>query len=100
MSKPTYLYRAVSIEPHKVSESEWDDFGVESAHTYTEPAGMILGRQSGYLSRSAAVDAGERSGLAYEIVRSEPVVFLTYAERLRKQIRELTAELAAVEAVA
>lgn len=95
----TYLYRAVSTEPFTVTEYEWDDFGEESPHVYEEPAGMILGRQTGYLSRSSAVDAGRRSGLAFEVVRSEPVEFLTDTERLRRQIERLSAELAKREAV-
>lgn len=95
----TYLYRAVSTEPFTVTEYEWNDFGESSPHTYVEPAGMILGRQTGYLSRSSAVEAGHRSGLAFEIVKSEPVEFLTDTERLRRQIRRLTTKLAALEGV-
>lgn len=95
----TYLYRAVSTEPFTVTEYEWDDFGESSPHVYEEPAGMILGRQTGYLSRSSAVDAGHRSGLAFEVVRSEPVEFLTDTERLRRQIQRLTVELTKLEAV-
>lgn len=95
----TYLYRAVSTEPVTVVEHDWDDFGVPSEHTYQERAGMILGRQSGYLSRSSAVEAGRRSGLAFEVVRSEPVEFLTDVERLRRQVERMTAELAKLEAV-
>lgn len=95
----TYLYRAVSTEPFTVTEYEWDDFGESSPHVYVEPAGMVLGRQTGYLSRSSAVDAGRRSGLAFEIVKSEPVEFLTDTERLRRQIQRLTAKLAELEGV-
>lgn len=95
----TYLYRAVSTEPRTVVEYDWDDFGESSPHTYEEPAGMVLGRQTGYLSRSSAVDAGQRSGLGFEIVKSEPVEFLTDTERLRRQIQGLTAKLAALEGV-
>ena len=95
----TYLYRAVSTEPFSVTEYEWDDFGEEHPQVYVEPAGMILGRQTGYLSRSSAVDAGRRSGLAFEIVKSEPVEFLTDTERLRRQIQRLTANLAELEGV-
>lgn len=97
MSKPVYLYRAVSTESISVSEREYDDFGDVSTSTYVEPAGMILGRQSGYLSRSSAVEAGMRSGIAFEVVRSEPVRFLSRAEKLREQIAVLTAELALIE---
>ena len=79
MSKPIYLYRAVT------------------AHESLEfPARFPLGRATGYLSRSSAVEAGERSGLAYVLERSEPIVFPTRAEKLRRQIAELQAELAAV----
>lgn len=96
----TYLYRAVSTEPFTVTERDWNDFGdEEEVFSYEEPAGMILGRQTGYLSRSSAVDAGRRSGLAFEIVRSEPVEFLTDTERLRRQIQRLTVELTKLEAV-
>lgn len=81
MSKPIYLYRAVT------------------AHESLElPARFPLGRITGYLSRSSAVEAGDRSGLDYVIERSEPVVFLSRAENLRKQIAALEAELAAVVA--
>ena len=83
MSKPIYLYRAVTAR--------------ESLEL---PARFPLGRVTGYLSRSSAVEAGERSGLVYEIERSEPIVFLTRAEKLRKQIAELESELRAVEVVA
>lgn len=96
----TYLYRAVSTEPHTVIESDWNELGEEeTVVSYVEPAGMILGRQTGYLARSSAVDAGFRSGLAFEVVRSEPVEFLTDTERLRRQIQRLTAQLAELEAV-
>lgn len=79
MSKPVYLYRAVTVR--------------ESLEL---PARFPLGRVTGYLSRSSAVEAGERSGLDYVVERSEPVVFLGRAEKLRRQIAELEAELAAV----
>lgn len=79
----TVLYRAVATEH------------VDDAFTGDVIAwpGAVLGRQSGYLSRSGATDAGRRSGIAFKIVKSEPVVFLSEAERIRKQIWELTARL-------
>lgn len=59
MSRPAYLYRAVVTRP-------FDDF----------LPGDLIGRQTGYLSRSSAVDA---VGLCPEgcavVVRSEAVVF-------------------------
>lgn len=93
MSKNVYLYRAVTIRDYEHETRTWDEnsWGVEFD---TMPAGSPIGRQTGYLSRSSAVDAGERSGLDYRVVRSEPVEFLSDTDRLRKQIRELTAELA------
>ncbi|MCZ4069251.1 hypothetical protein O1W71_16395 [Microbacterium sp. H37-C3] len=79
----TVLYRAIATEH------------VDDAFTGDVVAwpGAVLGRQSGYLSRSAAKNAGERSGIAFEIVKSEPVVFLTAEQRLVRDIRELTEEL-------
>lgn len=82
----TYLYRAVSTE------------FVDDAFT-NEPIawpGSPLGRATGYLSRSSAVAAGVRSGVAFEVVRSEPVVFLSLPERIQKQINELQRQLAEV----
>lgn len=83
----TYLYRAVAVEyTHDLDSDElvyWP--------------GLSLGRMSGYLSRSSAVDAGVAAGVAFEIVRSEPVVFLTRAEKIQKQINDLHAELVALE---
>ncbi len=78
-----YLYRAISLEESRDEYTDELIYGVGSA----------IGRQSGYLSRSSAVDAGRASGARFEVRRSEPVVFLTEAETLSKQIRELTAEL-------
>lgn len=82
----TYLYRAVATEY------------VDDAFT-NEPIawpGSPLGRASGYLSRSSAVDAGVRSGVAFEVLRSEPVVFLSRSERIQKQINELHQQLAEI----
>lgn len=93
MSKPVYLYRAVTVRDERIMDSE-------NGYTDFLPARFPLGRATGYLSRSAAKDAGDRSGLVYTIERSEPVEFLSDAEKLRREIQRLTAELAAVEGVA
>lgn len=81
----TYLYRAVS------KGTLYDAFGDVSLWP-----GAIIGRQSGYLSRSGAARVGSVSGVEFEIVRSEPVMFLTRAEKIQKQINDLHAELAAL----
>lgn len=79
----TYLYRAVATEH------------VDNAYNGEPIAwpGMPLGRASGYLSRSSAVIAGQSSGVAFVIVRSEPVVFHDPPEvdvaELRAENREL-----------
>jgi hypothetical protein len=81
---PTYLYRAVAAEP-------WEGESVDLSIWPGEP----LGRSSGYLSRSAAVDAGERSGVKYAVVRSAPVVFRMPAEVLKqREIADLRDRLA------
>jgi len=93
MSKPVYLYRAVLTEPMTVRNDEhgWTD---------TFPAGYVIGRQSGYLSRSAAVTNGsifiKEKGGSFEVVKSEPVRFLTAAEKTEKRIAELEHELASL----
>lgn len=61
----TYLYRAIALEE---LEDEWTG-------DLTCWPGATLGRSTGYLSRSSAVDAGKNSGVRYTIVRSDPVVF-------------------------
>lgn len=83
MARTTYLYRAVATEH------------VDDALTGEPIAwpGSTIGRQSGYLSRSGAVDAGRSSGIDFEVVRSEPVVFLTRRERIEREIDRLRAEL-------
>lgn len=94
MSKPVYLYRAVTTVPLEV---------FYDGEPIIERPGMVLGRQTGYLSRSAAVEAGRRAYLdpdQFAVVRSEPVEFLSDADKLRREIQRLTAQLAAVEAVA
>lgn len=93
MSKPVVLYRAVTATPQEIY---YDDECV------VEPPGIVIGRQTGYLSRSAAVDAARRAHFEpheFEILKSEPVVFLGRAEKLRLEIRRLEQELAATEAV-
>lgn len=97
MSKKIYLYRAVTTRDYDMEYEHWDGSGL-TVEVDVLPAGSPIGRQTGYLSRSSAVDAGARSGMEYEIVRSEPVEFLSDTDRLRKQIRELTAELAVLNA--
>lgn len=86
MSNPVVLYRAVATEH------------VDEAYSGDPIAwpGSIIGRASGYLSRSSAKAAGQSSGIAFEIMRSEPVVFLTRAEQLQKRINEMRAELDAI----
>ncbi len=93
MSKPTYLYRAVTTVPVEVISYE-DGEQV----SFIEPAGRPIGRQSGYLSRSAAVEVAHRyeyTDAEFEVLRSEPVIFLTTRERLEREIDRLRAELAA-----
>lgn len=84
MSKPTYLYRAVAT--------------VETRNPFNEEIvtwpGSPIGRATGYLSRSAAVNAGAESGVAFEVIRSEPVIFLTHRERIERDIERLRGELA------
>ncbi|ALJ22089.1 hypothetical protein [Microbacterium sp. No. 7] len=87
----TYLYRAVNTEDVFVV-TDWED-GEEHGYT-AEPGEHIFGRMSGYLSRSGARDAGLRSGHPFEVIRSEPVVFLTAEGRKAKRIAQLEAELA------
>ena len=85
----TYLYRAVNAEPITVLDG-WD------SEAEVVPTGeWTFGRQSGYLSRSGAVSAGQRSEHPFEILRSEPVVFLTRREKLLREIKRLQSELVA-----
>lgn len=90
MSKPVYLYRAVTTRPRMIIVQEFED-GEFIEYPEVMPAGTVLGRRSGYLSRSGAAQWRADD---VEIIRSEPVVFLSRAEHLQKQINELTAELA------
>lgn len=94
MSKPVYLYRAVLTKPRTVFVEEYVDGDVVE-HFEVMPVGTVLGRRTGYLSRSGAAQ-----WLADDVavVRSEPVVFLSRAEQLQKQINELGVELAAERA--
>lgn len=81
----TYLYRAVALETVR------DEFG----DPHVGP-GDSLGRASGYLSRSSAVNAGVRSGVKFVIVRSVPVEFemplvvkqAIHIDRIEEQLRE------------
>lgn len=75
----TYLYRAIATETIE-PEGEWD-IGIEP--------GDILGRQSGYLSRSSAREAGESSGCDFEIVRSKPVSFASGDARRDRHVNAL-----------
>lgn len=78
----TYLYRAVAtvdVEP----EGDWD-IGIAY--------GESLGRQTGYLSRSSAVEAGRKSGVPFKIVRSQPVVFIESGNPF-EEIQKLSAAL-------
>ena len=61
-----HLYRPVATEAIE-PEFEWE-YGVE-------PGDNVGRRASGYLSRSSAVDAGMRSGVRFEIQRSNPITF-------------------------
>jgi hypothetical protein len=90
MSKPVYMYRAVLKAPRPVVSEDWEGENVTRYHD-TLSVGTVLGRRSGYLSRSGA---GRWAAEDVEIIRSEPVVFLTTAEKLRKQITELRSQLA------
>ena len=59
------LWRAIALED--------SDTVVNGCPEYTN--GDPIGRASGYLSRSSAKAAGERAGIEFRVVRSEPVVF-------------------------
>lgn len=92
MSKHLYLYRAVTLIPITViidDESEvW-------------APGVVIGRQSGYLSRSSARAAGFHNHYdahEFEVIQSEPVRFLTAAEKRAKRIAELEQMLAELKA--
>lgn len=95
----TYLYRAVTtVESTDIRFDEEDTDPVEAVGPHVLPAGTPIGRRSGYLSRSAAIEAAHRYEYRddeFEIVRSEPVIFLTRRERLEREIDRLRAELAA-----
>ena len=89
MSKPVYLYRAVLTAPRTITVREWDD-GDFTEYVEVLPVGTVLGRRSGYLSRSGAAQWRADD---VEIIRSEPIVFLTRGEQLQKRINEMRAEL-------
>ena len=83
MYKPTYLYRAVATE--EVVNPDTDEL--------VAWPGSPIGRMTGYLSRSGAVNAGAESGFPFEVIRSEPVIFLTKRQRIEREIERLRAEL-------
>jgi hypothetical protein len=95
MSKPVYLYRAVLTE-------QMEFRNVEQGWTDTFPAGYVIGRQTGYLSRSSAVANGALFSAgcdgSFEVVQSEAVRFLTIAEKRDQRITELEALLADLKA--
>lgn len=93
MSKPVYLYRAVTTRPRMITVQEFED-GEFIEYPEVMPAGTVLGRRSGYLSRSGAAQWRADD---VEIIRSEPVVFLTRAEQLEKRISDMKAELAELQ---
>ena len=92
MSKPVYLYRAVTTRPRTVTVQEYED-GEFIEYPEVMPAGTVLGRRSGYLSRSGAAQWRADD---VEIIRSEPIVFLTRGQQLQKRINEMHAELDAI----
>ncbi len=101
MSKPVYLYRAV-LTVQKRTECDLPNGDDLVPVVMVARPGTPVGRKTGYLSKSSAIDAAYRNGLLdheFEVVRSEPVEFLTDTERLRRQIQRLTAQLAELEAV-
>ena len=83
-------------KPRTVVVQDYDDGDVVE-HTEMLPVGTVLGRRTGYLSRSGAAQ-WQADDVA--VVRSEPVVFLSRAEQLQKQINELHAELAVERSLA
>ena len=94
MSKPVYLYRAVTTKPINV---------IANGEEEVWPPGVVIGRQSGYLSRSSAKAVAFRNYYGsdeFEVVKSEPVRFLTAGEKREKRIAELRAELDKLTAVA
>ena len=92
--RDTYLYRAVNAADVVVIHGYEDDGS--PIREVAAPGMVTFGRQSGYLSRSGARAAGERSGNRFEVVRSEPVRFLTREEALERDIDALTAKLHAL----
>ncbi len=99
MSKPTYLYRAILTEEIRREVENLED-GRLVPGILVAPKGVPVGRKTGYLSRSSAVDAAYRNGLTedqFEIVRSEPVEFLDERGRIEKQIDALYDRLVELE---
>jgi hypothetical protein len=82
-----FLYRAICLE-------HADDAFTGEALLWP---GLPLGRSSGYLSRSSAVVAGQRSGVEFKVVRSSPVKFPALPEvelaEAREQISVLRSQL-------
>lgn len=62
----TYLYRVISTR-----DDQHGRIGAHMKHVYSE--GEHVGRATGYLSRSSAIEAGERAGVDYLIERSQPI---------------------------
>lgn len=87
MSEPIYLYRAILSKPLAIGTAD---------HAGELPAGFSIGRRSGYLSRSSAAEHAyrhaEHFGSETEVIRSEPIVFLTEREKEAKRADELEAE--------
>ncbi|GAA4176355.1 hypothetical protein [Gryllotalpicola koreensis] len=85
-----HLWRAIALEDQHL---DWTD-------EIFVTVGDTLGRQSGYLSRSAAVDAGKRSGLKFKVVKSDPITFPidpdVEAIELRAQVAGLKEQLAQI----
>lgn len=82
-----HLYRAVAL----------DELYDEWSGDLLLWVGAPIGRTTGYLSRSSAVEAGKNSGVRFTIVRSEPVVFPEPNELVAQaqEIADLKAKLLA-----
>lgn len=93
MSEPIYLYRAILSKPLAIGTTD---------HPGELPAGFSIGRRSGYLSRSSATDHAKgyerKWGAETEVIRSEPIVFLTEREKEAKRADELEAEAKRIRA--
>lgn len=93
MSEPIYLYRAILSKPLAVGTAD---------RPGELPAGFSIGRRSGFLSRSSAAEHAyrhaEHFGSETEVIRSEPIVFLTEREKEAKRADELEAEAKRIRA--